>query len=170
MSDSASADPQSNRLPVSGSGPPARRQCPASAVGEAFVPTDSECGVDVVGGGGDNDEKDDDDQPALMEARLRELISSLRQLINSNRLLEEALDVNHDEELYVALMENVGAIARKRERANAIAHGLRARHRVHVSSEDEIPEYDGSVVLARRRTMIGRGGVIGVDEDGGMHL
>jgi hypothetical protein len=117
---------------------------------------------DDANGGGD-------DQPILMEARLVEMISSLRQLIHSNRLLEEALAECHDEDLIRALEENDGVILRKRDDARALAARLK-RHGVNIDVRDMIPRYDGSAVLGRMMKERRHQDQSSADEDGGMHL
>lgn len=111
-----------------------------------------------------------DDQPILMEARLVEMISSLRQLIHSNQLLDEALLMNdgggHDKDLFQALEENEVLIVRKCANAQALAARLQTRG-VSISLDDKIPKYDGSVVLRRMREQVR---VPNVEDDGGMHL
>jgi hypothetical protein len=110
-----------------------------------------------------------DDQPILMEARLVEIISSLRQLIHSNRLLEEALVECHDEDLLRALEENVGVILRKRDDARALVARL-GRHGVNIDLDDTITRYDGSAVLERIMKERQHQVQSSADEDGGMHL
>lgn len=92
-----------------------------------------------------------------MEAKLLEMISSLRQLIQSNQQLDEALleecnnsgDItNCDEELLQALKENESVILRKHNDAIALAAKL-SKHGVNVSLADKIPQYDGSIVLKK---------------------
>jgi len=104
-----------------------------------------------------------------MEARLVEMISSLRQLIHSNRLLEEALAECHDEDLIRALEENDGVILRKRDDARALAARLK-RHGVNIDVKDMIPRYDGSAVLGRMMKERRHQDQSSADEDGGMHL
>ena len=79
------------------------------------------------------------------------MISSLRQLIHSNRQLDEALQECHDDDLFQALEENESVISRKQKDIRMLAAKLSSRHDVHVSVEDKIPRYDGSVVLKKRR-------------------
>mmetsp|Transcript_783 Transcript_783/g.1321 ORF Transcript_783/g.1321 Transcript_783/m.1321 type:complete len:142 (+) Transcript_783:2-427(+) len=92
----------------------------------------------------------DDNQPILMEAKLVEMIVSLRQLINSNQQLEEALQECHDEDLLQALEENDSLILRKRNDARMLATKL-ISHGVNISLEDKIPQYDGSLVLKQMK-------------------
>mmetsp|Transcript_11505 Transcript_11505/g.20694 ORF Transcript_11505/g.20694 Transcript_11505/m.20694 type:complete len:128 (-) Transcript_11505:459-842(-) len=90
----------------------------------------------------------DDEQPILMEAKLIEMIASLRQLIHSNEQLEEALrdECHDDDDLMQALRENDDVIARKRGGARVLAMKL-SRHGVNISLVDKIPRYDGSLLL-----------------------
>lgn len=109
----------------------------------------------------------DDDNPVLMEARLSEMVASVRQLIRSNEQIEEALleDVGegsggegggeggegkYDEELLSALRENDDLISRRRREAEALASRLKGRRGgVEFSIGDKIPPYDGSALLRR---------------------
>eukprot|EP00578_Thalassiosira_sp_NH16_P023932 CAMPEP_0181091946 /NCGR_PEP_ID=MMETSP1071-20121207/8665_1 /TAXON_ID=35127 /ORGANISM="Thalassiosira sp., Strain NH16" /LENGTH=114 /DNA_ID=CAMNT_0023174111 /DNA_START=152 /DNA_END=496 /DNA_ORIENTATION=+ len=90
----------------------------------------------------------DNNDPVLMEAKLLEMISSLRQLIHSNQQLDEALLEDHDEDLLQALEENEYVILRKRNEARVLAENLR-RHGVNISLDDKVPGYNGSVVLRK---------------------
>ncbi|KAL7498850.1 hypothetical protein ACHAWT_010813 [Skeletonema menzelii] len=89
---------------------------------------------------------DDDDQPILMEAKLREIIMSVNQLVNSNKALDEALMDEHDDDLLDALKENEDLIHRKIFEATSLAAKLN-KHGVHISLADKITQYDGSLVL-----------------------
>ncbi|KAL7542153.1 hypothetical protein ACHAXR_011553 [Thalassiosira sp. AJA248-18] len=106
----------------------------------------------------------DDDQPILMEAKLVEMISSLRQLIHSNQQLDEALEDCYDEDLLQALEENESVILRKRNAIRVLAAKL-SRHGVNISLEDKIPRYDGSIVLKKMKE---RGN--DKNQSGGMYL
>mmetsp|Transcript_18677 Transcript_18677/g.40080 ORF Transcript_18677/g.40080 Transcript_18677/m.40080 type:complete len:143 (-) Transcript_18677:44-472(-) len=92
----------------------------------------------------------DDDQPVLMEAKLVEMIASLRQLIHSNGQLEEALRECRDEDLLQALEENDGVIERKCDDARILAAKL-SRHGVDISLEDKIPQYNGALILKQMK-------------------
>ena len=92
-----------------------------------------------------------DHDPILMEAKLLEMVSSIRQLIHSNQQLDEALQEDHDEDLLQALEENEGVILRRTNDAAALAAKLSSRHGVIISLEDKIPKYDGSLVLKQRK-------------------
>jgi len=59
---------------------------------------------------------DDEDQPILMEAKLREMITSVNQLILSNQELDQALLEGHDDDLLDALRENEMAFICERAR------------------------------------------------------
>lgn len=90
----------------------------------------------------------DNDNPIMMEARLREIISSVNQLVRSNRELDEALNEAHDDDLLDALKENEALIHRKILEATSIAAALN-EHGVHISLADKITQYDGSSVLKK---------------------
>lgn len=92
---------------------------------------------------------DDDDQPILMEAKFREMVTSINQLISSNKKLDEALqDSYDDDDLLDALKENEALIHRKIYEATSLAANLN-KHGVHISLADKILQYDGSSVLKR---------------------
>ena len=91
---------------------------------------------------------DDDDDPILMEAKLRELITSVNQLVNSNKALDEALMDEHDDDLLDALRENEDLIHRKVFEATSLAAKLN-KHGVHISLADKITQYEGSLVLKK---------------------
>lgn len=101
----------------------------------------------------------DDVNPILMEAKLLEMISSLRQLIQSNQQLDEALieecdnggDItNCDQELLQALTENESVILRKHNDAIVLAAKL-SKHGGNISLADKIPQYSGSIVLKKTK-------------------
>lgn len=91
---------------------------------------------------------DDDEQPILMEAKLRELIISINQLIKSNQALDEALMDDNDDDLLAALRENDYLIHRRVIDATSIAKKLN-NHGVHISLSDKILQYRGSIVLKK---------------------
>ena len=91
---------------------------------------------------------DDDDNPIMMEARLREIISSVNKLVRSNRELDEVLNETHDDDLFDALRENEALIHRKILEATSIAAALN-KHGLHISLADKITQYDGSSVLKK---------------------
>ena len=72
----------------------------------------------------------DDTNPILLEAKLLELITSIRQLISSNQQLEQALNEDEDDEdddLLQALIENEDLILRKKNNATMLANTLKSR-------------------------------------------
>ena len=91
---------------------------------------------------------DDDEQPILMEAKLREIITSVNHLIISNQELDTALLDDHDDDLLDALKENEDLIHRKIFEATSLAAKLN-KHGVHISLADKITQYDGSLVLKK---------------------
>mmetsp|Transcript_18050 Transcript_18050/g.26698 ORF Transcript_18050/g.26698 Transcript_18050/m.26698 type:complete len:172 (+) Transcript_18050:45-560(+) len=91
---------------------------------------------------------DDDEQPILMEAKLREIITSVNHLIISNQELDTALLDDHDDDLLDALKENEDLIHRKVFEATSLAAKLN-KHGVHISLADKITQYDGSLVLKK---------------------
>ena len=91
---------------------------------------------------------DDDEQPILMEAKLRELITSINQLIKSNLALDEALMDDNDDDLLSALRENDYLIHRRVIDATSLAEKLN-NHGVHISLADKIIQYNGSIVLKK---------------------
>ena len=91
---------------------------------------------------------DDDEQPILMEAKLRELITSINQLIKSNQALDEALMDDNDDDLLSALKENDYLIHRRVIDATSLAEKL-SNHGVHISLADKIIQYNGSIVLKK---------------------
>ena len=107
----------------------------------------------------------EDINPVLMEAKLREMITSLNQLISSNHQLEEALQECHDDDLLQALEENEGVIKRRSDDATMLATKLR-KHGVNIISLKEIPQYHGSLVLKQIKEQ--RQGK--KSENGGMYL
>ena len=115
---------------------------------------------------------DDDDQPILMEAKLREMITSINQLIFSNQQLDEALLEAHDDDLLDALTENETLIHRKIYEATKLAAKLN-KHGIHVSLADKVSRYDGSSVLKKMEEETNQaeeknGG--GDDDDNGIYL
>ena len=94
---------------------------------------------------------DDENDPVLAEAKLLEMITSLRQLINSNAQLDEALENEHDEDLLQALEENEGVILRRTNEAAALAAKIASRGGVKITLEDKIPKYEGSEALRKIR-------------------
>ena len=95
----------------------------------------------------------DDTNPILLEAKLLELITSIRQLISSNQQLEQALQEEEhvDDDLLQALIENEELITRKKNNATMLANTLKNRHGVTISLNDKIPLYHGSVLLKKMR-------------------
>ena len=91
---------------------------------------------------------DNDEQPILMEAKLRELITSINQLIKSNLALDEALMDDNDDDLLAALRENDYLIHRRVIDATSLAKQLN-NHGVHISLADKIIQYKGSIVLKK---------------------
>ena len=83
-----------------------------------------------------------------MEAKLRELITSINQLIKSNLALDEALMDDNDDNLLAALRENDYLIHRRVIDATSIAEKLN-NHGVHISLNDKILQYRGSIVLKK---------------------
>ena len=83
-----------------------------------------------------------------MEAKLRELIISINQLIKSNQALDEALMDDNDDDLLAALRENDYLIHRRVIDATSIAKKLN-NHGVHISLSDKILQYRGSIVLKK---------------------
>ena len=94
----------------------------------------------------------DDTNPILLEAKLLELITSIRQLISSNQQLEQALNEEQDEDddLLQALIENEELILRKKNNAMVLADTLKCLG-VNISLNDKIPLYHGSVLLKKMR-------------------
>ena len=94
----------------------------------------------------------DDTNPILLEAKLLELITSIRQLISSNQQLEQALNEEQDEDddLLQALIENEELILRKKNNATMLADTLKSSG-VNISLNDKIPLYHGSVLLKKMR-------------------
>ena len=90
----------------------------------------------------------DDDEPILMEAKLREIITSTNQLIISNQELDSVLMDDHDDDLLDALKENEDLIHRKVFEATSLAAKL-DKHGVHISLADKITQYNGSAVLKK---------------------
>lgn len=96
----------------------------------------------------------DDTNPILLEAKLLELITSIRQLISSNQQLEQALNEEEDDEdddLLQALIENEELIIRKKNNATMLANTLKSRHGVNISLNDKIPLYHGSVLIKKMK-------------------
>ena len=96
----------------------------------------------------------DDTNPILLEAKLLELITSIRQLISSNQQLEQALNEEEDDEdddLLQALIENEELIIRKKNNATMLANTLKSRHGVTISLNDKIPLYHGSVLIKKMK-------------------
>ena len=83
-----------------------------------------------------------------MEAKLRELIISVNQLIKSNLALDEALMDDNDDDLLAALRENDYLIHRRVIDATSLAEKLN-NHGVHISLSDKIIQYNGSLVLKK---------------------
>ena len=83
-----------------------------------------------------------------MEANLRELITSINQLIKSNLALDEALMDDNDDDLLSALKENDYLIHRRVIDATSLAKQLN-NHGVHISLSDKIIQYNGSIVLKK---------------------
>jgi hypothetical protein len=108
---------------------------------------------------------DDEDQPILMEAKLREMITSVNQLILSNQELDQALLEGHDDDLLDALRENEALIHRKIFEATSLAAKLN-KHGVHISLADKITQYDGSSVLKKIEEDKGRAEKNHGDDDG----
>ena len=94
---------------------------------------------------------DDENDPVLAEAKLLEMITSLRQLINSNAQLDEALENEHDEDLLQALEENEGVILRRTNEAAVLAAKIASRGGAKITLEDKIPKYEGSEALRKIR-------------------
>ena len=94
----------------------------------------------------------DDTNPILLEAKLLELITSIRQLISSNQQLEQALneDDDEDDDLLQALIENEELILRKKNNATILADTLKSRG-VNISLNDKIPLYHGSVLIKKMK-------------------
>ena len=121
-------------------------------------------------------ENDDNDSPILLEARLSETVLSLRQLIHTNRQLDEALlnDSDDDVDLFEALKENDDLIARKRNEVTAMSQTLKELG-VQVNSwEEDMPVYGGSVVLKKleeeRRTREEECQSMEKEENNGLYL
>ena len=96
----------------------------------------------------------DDTNPILLEAKLLELITSIRKLISSNQQLEQALNEEEDDEdddLLQALIENEELIIRKKNNATMLANTLKSRHGVTISLNDKIPLYHGSVLIKKMK-------------------
>lgn len=95
----------------------------------------------------------DDTNPILLEAKLLELITSIRQLISSNQQLEQALNEEEqdDDDLLQALIENEELIIRKKNNATMLANTLKSRHGVTISLNDKIPLYHGSVLIKKMK-------------------
>lgn len=95
----------------------------------------------------------DDTNPILLEAKLLELITSIRQLISSNQQLEQALNEEEqdDDDLLQALIENEELIIRKKNNATMLANTLKSRHGVNISLNDKIPLYHGSVLIKKMK-------------------
>ena len=94
----------------------------------------------------------DDTNPILLEAKLLELITSIRQLISSNQQLEQALqeDEEADDDLLQALIENEELILRKKNNAMVLADTLKSSG-VNISLNDKIPLYHGSVLIKKMK-------------------
>ena len=94
----------------------------------------------------------DDTNPILLEAKLLELITSIRQLISSNQQLEQALneDDDEDDDLLQALIENEELILRKKNNAMVLADTLKSSG-VNISLNDKIPLYHGSVLIKKMK-------------------
>ena len=88
----------------------------------------------------------------LLEAKLLELITSIRQLISSNQQLEQALneDDDEDDDLLQALIENEELIIRKKNNATMLADTLKSSG-VNISLNDKIPLYHGSVLIKKMK-------------------
>jgi hypothetical protein len=96
-----------------------------------------------------------DDSPALIQARLAETILSLRQLISTNKQLDEILlREEYDQELMLALEENDALITRKTEECAGMRRKLLD---FGVDVDVELPIYDGSKVLQQRKNLDGEG-------------
>ena len=93
----------------------------------------------------------DETNPILLEAKLLELITSIRQLISSNQQLEQALQEEEHDDLLQALIENEELIIRKKNNATMLANTLKNRHGVTISLNDKIPLYHGSVLLKKMK-------------------
>ncbi len=102
----------------------------------------------VTASGNPISSSDDDEEPILMEAKLREIITSVNQLISSNQELDSALMDEHDDDLLDALKENEDLIHRKIFEVTTLAAKL-DKHGVHISLADKITQYNGSVVLKK---------------------
>ncbi|KAL7446670.1 hypothetical protein ACHAXM_011323 [Skeletonema potamos] len=110
---------------------------------------------------------DDDEMPILMEAKLREMVTSVNQLILSNQELDQALLEDRDDDLLDALKENEALIHRKIFEATSLAAKL-SKHGVHISLADKIMQYDGSSVLKKIQDENDRAG--GKYGDDGIYL
>eukprot|EP00956_Cyclotella_meneghiniana_P033689 scaffold98375_cov53-Cyclotella_meneghiniana.AAC.2 len=87
------------------------------------------------------------DSPLLLEAKLIETISSIRQLISTNAQLDEILKQDADDELLQALTENDALIARKIEECNTMKRQLSEMGSEKLNSNLDVPVYAGSSVL-----------------------
>ena len=93
---------------------------------------------------------ENDTNPILMEAKLLELITSIKQLISSNTHLETALnDEGHDEELLQALIENDNLIIKQINMAQNLSMKIQQNNGVEITLGDKIPEYNGSALLKK---------------------
>ncbi|KAL7545617.1 hypothetical protein ACHAWF_008973 [Thalassiosira exigua] len=141
-------------LPFSVQPLPQRRRAKSSEMSGNATATPRQCVVKAAprlsASGNLASDANDDDQPVLMEARLVETITSLRQLIRSNEELEDALRDCPDDDLLEALKENEQVILRRRDNAMTLAAKLR-RHGLTVSLEDKIPPYAGSSLLRQMK-------------------
>jgi len=95
---------------------------------------------------------ENDTNPVLLEAKLLESITSINQLIKSNNQLEEALQLEMDNELLSALIENDELIIRKINNARLLSLKLKNMNGgVEVSLNDKIPLYIGSELVRQMK-------------------
>ncbi len=98
---------------------------------------------------------------------MREMVTSVNQLILSNQELDQALLEDRDDDLLDALKENEALIHRKIFEATSLAAKL-SKHGVHISLADKIMQYDGSSVLKKIQDENDRAG--GKYGDDGIYL
>lgn len=116
---------------------------------------------------------ENDTNPILLEAKLLESITSINQLISSNNQLEEALQLEMDNELLSALIENDDLIIRKINNARLLSIKLKNMNGgVEVSLNDKIPLYNGSELVRqiKKKKEEDDGKKKNGDDSGGMYL
>ena len=95
---------------------------------------------------------ENDTNPILLEAKLLESITSINQLISSNTHLEQALQLEMDDELLSALIENDELIIRKINNARMLSIKLKNMNGgVEVSLNDKIPQYESSELVKKKK-------------------